>query len=403
MMKFRIFSVFAAAAIFGISTSHAQDPSKDLRKPLERIIHVRELAFSADSQQIAACSGELKGKGEVVIWDARTHQVRWVFRTERGLPSVAFSPDGKTLAVGSFTENCYLIDVETGKVKAKLPGHGESARSVAFTHDGRTLAVGSYDQTIRLWDWRAGKILQTMEGQGDKVYSLAYLSGGKRLASGGSMGSACIWDGSNGKLLYQRESGATPLAFDPMGQWLATAGNDSTVSLRSIHDYDKSLAHYDRIYAYEFLVIHPSSKYFATNSGMDTVVGIYAIDLRQPAPADEKRARDLMALWDSDQYEVRENASQDLAKMGNVARPLLSGAAKSSASAEVRIRARELLRQLGAPKPTAQLRGHRENIKCAAFSPDGQILATGSQDGLVLLWDAAKHQLKATIHWPPGE
>jgi len=393
-----------AAVVLSLSVSPlsslCQEQSKDLLKPSERSLNVRALVFSPDGQQLAGSSGEPEDNGEVVVWDAKTHNVRWVYKIERGMPAVAFSPDGKTLAVGSFTENCFLIDADTGKVQATLPGHGESARSLAFTPDGQTLAIGSYDQTIRLWDWRAGKVVQTLKGQADKVYSVAYLPDGKTLASGGSRGSACLWDAASGKLLHKWERGAMPLAFDPKGQWLATAGNDSSVTLRSIEDYDKALAHYDRIFAYRLLVIHPSAKSFAANSGMDTVVSIFPIDLQQTTKADEKRARALMALWDEEAFEVREKASQDLAKMGNVTKALLSKAAKDSASAEVRIRARELLRLLGAPKPLAQLRGHHDNVMCASFSPGGQILATGSRDGSVLLWDTATWKLKTKIKWP---
>jgi WD40 repeat protein len=389
-----------AVVVLGLSTALGQEPSKDLRKAPERIVNVRALAFSADGQQLAACSGEPKDKGEVVVWNAKTHKVNWVHKSERGMSMVAFSPDGKTLAVGSFTENCFLLDAETGKVQATLPGHGESARCVAFTPDGQTLAVGSYDQTIRLWDWRARKVTQTLEGQGDKVYSVAFLRDGKTLASGGSVGSACLWDTADGKLLRRWDGGATPLAFDPKGKWLATAGNDSTVTLRSIEDYDKKLAHYDRIFAYRLLVIHPSAKCFAASSGFNNVVNIFPIDLRQATLAEEKRARELMVHWDKDAFEEREKASADLAKLGHVAKPLLAKAAKDAASADVRIRARELLKLLGAPKALAELKGHDESVACASFSPDGQILATGDRSGLVLLWDTASYKLTATLTWP---
>ncbi len=395
--------VAAVIAAIWHCTAYGQEPSKDLRKAPERTINMRALVFSADGQQLAACCGEPKDKGEVVIWNAKTQKVNWVHKIDRGMSAVAFSPDGKTLAVGSFTENCILMDADTGKVQATLPGHGESARSLAFTPDGQILAVGSYDQTIRLWDWRARKVTQTLEGQNDKVYSLAFLRGGKILASGGSSSSACLWDAADGKLLHRWERGASPLAFDPKGKWLATAGNDSTVTLRSIEDYEKKLALYDRIYAYSLLVIHPDATCFAAGNGSTNVIKIFPIDLQQATPADEKRARELMALWDKDSFEVREKASQDLAKMGHVAKPLLAKSAKDGVSAEVRIRARERLKLLGAPKSLAELRGHDENVTCAAFSPDGQILATGDRSGLVCLWDTSAYKLKGAMKWPASE
>ena len=388
------------AVACGLSVAFADEPSKDLLKPAEQLVNIRALAFSPDGRLLAGCSGEPADKGAVVVWDAKTHKERWTYRMERGMPSVAFSPDGKILAAGSFTEKAFLFDADMGKVRSTLPGHGEAARSLAFTPDGQTLAIGSYDQTIRLWDWRAGTVKQTLSGQADKVYRLAYSPDGKTLASGGSMGSACLWDATSGKLLHRWDRFVLSLAFDPKGQWLATAGNDSTITLRSLKNYEESLAHYDGIFAYQVLLIHPSAKTIAASSGTERVVRIFPLDLQQATPADEKRIRQLMALWDDDDFAVREKASQDLIQMGHVTLALLEKAAKEAPSPEVRIRAREVLRSLGAPKLLAQLQGHVENVLSASFSPDGLILATGGRDGRVLLWDSRTYKLIATMKWP---
>ena len=66
--------------------------------------------------------------------------------------SIAFSPDGKTLASGSWDKTIRLWDVATGKNTASLKGHTLEVLSVAYSPDGKTLASGSDDQTVRLWD-----------------------------------------------------------------------------------------------------------------------------------------------------------------------------------------------------------------------------------------------------------
>jgi WD40 repeat protein len=71
--------------------------------------------------------------------------------------SVAYSPDGKTLASGSIDQTIKLWDVATGKEQATLKGHTRYVASVAFSPDGKTLASGSEDRTIKLWDVTTGK------------------------------------------------------------------------------------------------------------------------------------------------------------------------------------------------------------------------------------------------------
>jgi WD40 repeat protein len=81
-------------------------------------------------------------------WQPRAHPLRphhWV-------ESVAFSPDGRLLASGSWDNTIKLWDVATGREVRTLTGHTDTVNSVAFSPDGRLLASGSYDNTIKLWD-----------------------------------------------------------------------------------------------------------------------------------------------------------------------------------------------------------------------------------------------------------
>ena len=84
----------------------------------------------------------------------------------RDVDSVAFSPDGSTLASGNSNDTIRLWDARTGEHVQTLEGHTDDVRSLAYSPDGCTLASGSRDYTIRLWDTRSGEQRQTLEGIG---------------------------------------------------------------------------------------------------------------------------------------------------------------------------------------------------------------------------------------------
>ena len=141
----------------------------------------RSVAFSPDGTTLASGGSR---DGTVVLWDVASGQETATLQGHIYVVySVAFSPDGATLASGSRDGTVVLWEVASGQETATLR-HTTGLTSVAFSPDGTTLASVSYDETVRLWDVASGQEKATLRGHTSWVRSVAFSPDGTTLASG---------------------------------------------------------------------------------------------------------------------------------------------------------------------------------------------------------------------------
>ena len=153
------------------------------------------MAISPDGETIAVAVGDKKG---VRLWDIKTQKKIGVLQDTCGVFSVAFSPDGKTIASGNKCGVICLWDMKSQKQVAVLQGPVESDIQVTFSPDGRWLVSvgwsGRDNVPTRIWDVKEQKQIGVIEGHISRVNSVAFSPDGKWMASGGRDGTILLWE-----------------------------------------------------------------------------------------------------------------------------------------------------------------------------------------------------------------
>ncbi len=165
---------------------------------------VAAATFSPDGQSVATCTWYMTGEGDdrqvhgvVWIWDAATGKVKT--RKDVGikpLDSIAWSTDGKTLAVGSWDGLVHVLDENVNEIKTlTVPDEGiyTAVIAVAISPDGRRIVAGSKDRTTRVWDVADGELIATATGHEGFVNEVQFVGDANHLLTASVDGTIRSW------------------------------------------------------------------------------------------------------------------------------------------------------------------------------------------------------------------
>jgi WD40 repeat protein len=200
---------------------------------------VHAVAFSPDSKTLAVGGGST-----IMLWDTTTGQKRdtpWMHEPGGFCWQVVFSPNGTSVAAAFNTGGVTLWDAVTGHQRDSFFGMSGQALSVAFSPDGKTLAVGSSGDErkgvpgeIKLWDVATRRQQATLRGHRSAIWCVAFRPDGKTVVSGGADGTVRLWEPVTGQeqlTLRGHDGEVSAVAFSPDGGLLASGSADGTVKL----------------------------------------------------------------------------------------------------------------------------------------------------------------------------
>jgi len=209
---------------------------------------ITSLAYSADGKSLAI--GRF-GEVEITTLDGEAQQPLKIEHPGK-VQSVSFAESGAALITASGVTGLYgkaqIWNTQDGSLVASFPtadsseGHRDVLYSAVISPDGKTVATAGYDRTIILWDRATGEILRKLEGHNGAVFDLDFSPDGQLLVSASADATVKVWHVATGKRFDTRSEPLKEqytIAISPDGRLLVAGGEDSRIRVWKLVSTDK--------------------------------------------------------------------------------------------------------------------------------------------------------------------
>ncbi len=339
---------------------------------------VMSVAFSPDGQTLASGHQDANGiDNNVHLWDMATfEQIGELSGHTRGVQSVSFSPNGRMLTSASLDGTVRIWSVNSRAPILEMNDHAAVVTNAVISPDNTMLISGGNDGKVRIWGISIGGPLNQLSGFGSDVISVAFSPDGSLIAAGTDDNAIHLWDAQSGNevaTLRGHEDAILSVAFSPDGTRLASGSRDSTILL-----WDLQAALDQDLYANELSPCDRTEIY----AGLS--------DLAQQTHPCNRVYR--LTGHANDVRSVAFSADGRLLVSGGCAQLV----ADVCQQGEVRLWDVDMLGEV------SLMLEHTDWVESVAFSPDGVRLASGSRDGTIKIWDVESGLLVNTLYGQQG-
>jgi WD40 repeat protein len=354
-------------------------------EPQERLIYrgdVTMFALSPNDKYFAVIHGD----GSVKILAGKEWEnVKTLSATEpekAHATGIAWSREENILACAYDNGTIRVWNAGSGTLLSRLPGHPRVVTRLAFSPKGRFLASGANDNLVKVWDWREKKLLDELSVHTDRIYALQFSPNGRWLAVGSRDNTISLWDVAEDVPSFQHHrtlrghsAAIVGVDFSHQRDLLATVSADRTVRIWDL----------TRVKAPEVIGIGAGQRTNVTDleisSDGQTLAAICGRD-RFLFPEEAVPSTQEVRFWNvtSGKELASLKAGRSIFSMAFSVEGLLATGAEDG-----RI---DLWNRAG--KHVRALVGHERLVRDLAFSPDGKLLASGSDDGTARIWNVAR-------------